>query len=41
MLIDGLKLEIIGAYLFAGDATYKGDNDENPLEFGTRLSLSF
>lgn len=41
MLIDGLKLEVIGAYLFAGDATYNGSDDENPLEFGTRLSLSF
>ncbi len=40
-LIDGLTLDVVAAYLFAGDATYKGDDDENPLEFGTRLSLSF
>ncbi|ACN16230.1 hypothetical protein HRM2_31470 [Desulforapulum autotrophicum HRM2] len=41
MLIDGLKLEVIAAYLFAGDATYNGSDDDDPLEFGTQLSLSF
>lgn len=41
-LIEGLTLDVVGAYLFADDATsYIGDNKENPYEFGTRLSLSF
>lgn len=44
-LVDGLKLDVVGAYLFAGDAT-NGEavingNDENPFEIGSRLSLSF
>lgn len=42
MLIDSLKVEVVAAYLFADDATTGGaDNDENPFEIGTRLSLSF
>ncbi|MBI9088533.1 MAG: hypothetical protein JEZ12_04910, partial [Desulfobacterium sp.] len=41
MLIENLKVEVVAAYLFADDATYKGSNDENPMEIGTRLSLSF
>jgi hypothetical protein len=51
-LIEGLKLDIIGAYLFAGDATagwvinnagqaVVKNNDDNPWEVGTQLSLSF
>ena len=46
-IIDGLSLELIGAYLFAGDGTqFDGgtgvyEDDENPFEIGTRLSLSF
>ena len=40
-LMKNLNLELIGAYLFAGDATYKGANDTNPYEIGTRLSFSF
>jgi hypothetical protein len=41
-LVDNLKLEVIGAYLFADDATTGGGNDEeNPYEVGTRLSLKF
>jgi len=41
-LIDGLKLDIVGAYLFAGDATTAdADNDANPYEVGAQLSLSF
>lgn len=41
-LIEGLTLDVVGAYLFADDATsLDGNNDENPYEFGTRLSLSF
>ncbi|HAO23120.1 MAG TPA: hypothetical protein DCQ37_23295 [Desulfobacteraceae bacterium] len=40
-LVKGLKIDLVGAYLFAGDATYKGDNQANPYEIGTQLSLSF
>ena len=41
-LVDGLTLDLIGAYLFAGDATTMGDPDEaDPYEVGSRLSLSF
>lgn len=41
-LIEGLKLDIVGAYLWAGDAiSSDGKNDKNPYEFGTQLSLSF
>jgi len=43
-LIDGLTLDIVGAYLFAGDAigtTSGGSDERDPYEFGTRLSLSF
>jgi hypothetical protein len=36
-LMDNLKLDLVGAYLFAGDAT----GDEDPVEVGARLSLSF
>jgi hypothetical protein len=41
-LIEGMNLDIVGAYLFAGDATSRtGDNDDDPYEVGMRLSLSF
>jgi len=41
-LVDNLNLELIGAYLFANDATTTGiENTEDPYEVGTRLSLSF
>jgi len=50
-LVEGLQLDLIGAYLFAGDATTaakqndgtyrKINEDKNPYEIGTRLSLSF
>jgi hypothetical protein len=40
-LVPGLNLDLIGAYLFAGDAMYKGKGEADPYEFGTRLSLSF
>lgn len=41
-LVEGLNLDLIGAYLFAGDATtMKVKNDKNPYEVGTQLSLSF
>ena len=40
-LMDNLNLDVVGAYLFAGDATYNGTNDADPYEFGTRLSFGF
>jgi hypothetical protein len=41
-LVQGLNLDIIGAYLFAGEATTLEVADEaDPYEVGTRLSLSF
>jgi hypothetical protein len=41
-LVEGLNLDLIGAYLWAGDATSTdGSNDEDPYEFGAQLSLSF
>ena len=40
-LMKNLTLEVVGAYLFAGDATYGGSNSNNPYELGTRLSFSF
>ncbi len=40
-LLQGLKLDVVGAYLFAGDATFKGTDDADPYEIGTQLSLSF
>jgi hypothetical protein len=37
-----LNLDLVGAYLFADDATsVDGDNDEDPYELGARLSISF
>jgi hypothetical protein len=39
MLVDGLTLDLVGAYLFAGNAT--GTGQEDPVELGARLSLSF
>lgn len=42
-LVEGLSLDIVGAYLFAGDAVSveANGNENDPYEFGTRLSLSF
>lgn len=37
MLLDNLKLDVVAAYLFAGDAT----GEEDPIEIGTQLSFSF
>ena len=36
-LIEGMNLDVIAAYLSAGEAT----GEENPTELGTRLSMSF
>jgi hypothetical protein len=41
-LMENLNLDLVGAYLFAGDATsLDGNNEDDPYEIGTRLSLSF
>ena len=41
-LVEGLTLDVVGAYLLAGDATTgKASNDADPFELGSRLSLSF
>ena len=41
-LMDNLNLDVVAAYLFAGDATTEDvANDENPYEIGAQLSLSF
>jgi len=40
-LLKNLQLDVVGAYLFAGDATYKGTADSNPTEIGAQLSFSF
>lgn len=47
-LVENLNLDLIAAYLFAGDRTnmdpttgLKFDNDADPYELGARLSLSF
>jgi len=41
-VVQNLNLDLVGAYLFAGDATtMNADNDANPWELGARLSLSF
>lgn len=36
-IFDNLKLDVVAAYLIAGDAI----GDEDPMEIGTQLSLSF
>jgi len=43
-LVEGLTIDVVGAYLWAGDAitsNASSKNEYNPYEFGTRLSLSF
>jgi hypothetical protein len=40
-LMKNLNLDLVAAYLFAGDATYKGANQEDPYEIGTQLSFRF
>jgi hypothetical protein len=41
-LMEGLNLDLVGAYLFAGDATTMDvEDDANPYELGAQLSLSF
>jgi hypothetical protein len=42
-LVEGLNIDLVGAYLFADDATAVDDNgnEDDPWEVGTRLSISF
>lgn len=41
-LVEGLNLDVVAAYLFAGDATTEeSPDDADPYELGARLSLSF
>jgi hypothetical protein len=41
-LMDNLTLDLVGAYLFAGDATSaNGENEEDPYELGARLYIKF
>ena len=42
-LVEGLNIDLVGAYLFADDATAldDGGNEDDPWEVGTRLSISF
>jgi hypothetical protein len=41
-VVQNLNLDLVGAYLFAGDATTENDPDDaNPYEIGARLSLAF
>ena len=40
-LMKNLNLDLVGAYLFTGDATYKGTNSSNAYEVGAQLSFSF
>lgn len=41
-LVEGLNLDLVGAYLWAGDAvSTDGSNDDDPYELGAQLSLSF
>jgi hypothetical protein len=41
-LLENLNLDVVGAYLLAGDATsLDGNNENDPYLIGTRLSLSF
>lgn len=41
-LVEGLNLRLVGAYLFADDATStNGQNEDDPYEVGAQLSLAF
>jgi len=42
-LVEGMSIDLVGAYLFADDATATDDNGnkEDPWEVGTRLQISF
>jgi len=41
-IIEGMRLHAVAAYLFAGDATTGGvENDADPFEIGAQFSISF
>lgn len=41
-LFDNVTLDVVAAYLVAGDATTgESDDEADPMEIGTRISLSF
>ncbi|MCX5851492.1 MAG: hypothetical protein NT072_05490 [Deltaproteobacteria bacterium] len=40
-LIENMKVDVLAGYLFAGDATYKGDNDADPYLLGAQFSFGF
>lgn len=40
-VVDGLMLDLVAAYLFAGDAYSIRDDDEDALELGARLQWNF
>lgn len=48
-LLDNVSIDVLAAYLFAGDATTKWnyasgeakDGDENPIEIGTQIEIGF
>ena len=41
-IMDNLNLDVVAAYLMAGDATSSdGNNTDDPMLLGTRISLSF
>jgi hypothetical protein len=41
-LVEGLSIDLVGAYLFADDAvSVDGQNEDDPWEVGTRLQISF
>lgn len=40
-LLRNLKLDLVGAYLFAGSSTFSGPNSKNPYELVAQLSFSF
>ncbi|BBO84431.1 hypothetical protein DSCO28_49970 [Desulfosarcina ovata subsp. sediminis] len=41
-IVDGLQLDVVAAYLFAGDVTNEGaDDDADPIEIGAQFSVAF
>jgi hypothetical protein len=40
-IMPKLNLDLVAAYLFAGDGTYDGPDQKDPYEIGARMSLSF
>jgi len=41
-LVEGMTIDLVGAYLFADDAvSIDGQNEDDPWEVGTRLQISF